>query len=135
MTTWRGYRPDDEGALRAAHQRQCAAITARGGEGFAFPDLGDLRYLLAEAAEREGELLGAVVAHATVELMLVGGSRAMLHSLAKRGPELRGRLRALGCDEVHAFVPRARLDSMTALLGALGMRRSNPAYVPYYTEL
>jgi hypothetical protein len=44
-------------------------------------------------------------------------------------------LRALGADELHAFVPRACLAAMEPLLERMGFRRSNEAFLPLYQSL
>ncbi len=124
---WRPLRPDDVAPLRARHQAQAAE--------FAFPDFDDPRYLLAEVAERDGKLLGAVAAHATIELMFVGATPALLRAAVRERERLRARLLAAGCDEAHAFVPRALAPRMEPLLRRLGFRRSNAAFLPFYREL
>src|SRR6185437_2808877 len=129
--SWRAYTPADADALRRRHALQCAAP----GTAFAFPDLTDPRYVLAAVAENASGLLGAVVAHATLELMFVGGTPRMVASLARDPGWLRRELVSLGADEVHAFVPRARQRAMHPLLARLGLRPSNPDYVPYYGQL
>ncbi len=127
MTAWRPLLADDLPQLRARHEAQ--------GAPFAFPDFDDPRYLLAEVAEGDGALLGAVAAHATVELMLVGATPALLRAAIRERERLRTRLLAAGCDEAHAFVPRALAARMEPLLQRLGFRRSNEGFLPYYREL
>lgn len=128
---WRPYRPEDETALREAHQRQCAA----GGEGFAFPDFRDPRYVWALVGERGDQVLGAIVAHATLELMFVGGDAGLVRDAVRRRHWLEEQLRGLGADEAHAFVPRRQLRAMRPLLHRLGFRPSAEGFVPFYREL
>lgn len=135
MITWRQYRASDEAALRRAHARQCAALAAGGGEPFAFPPLDDPRYLMVEVAERDGMVVLAVAAHATVEMMLIGGDAPTVGSAIRRRQHFRARLRAAGCDEAHAFAARALERPMAALLARAGFRPSSQGYVPYYTEI
>jgi hypothetical protein len=125
--TWRPLDRGDVAGLQARHEAQQA--------GFAFPDFEDPRYVLAEVAEREGRLLGAVAAHATVELMFVGATPELLRAAVRGREWLRMRLLASGCDEAHAFVPRTLAPRMDPLLRRLGFRRSNDAFLPYYREL
>ncbi len=131
MTTWRPMQASDLAPLQAAHARQCGAM----GVEFAFPELADPRYLLARVAERGGKVVGAVVFHATLEAMFVGGDAAMARAAVARRQEFEKELRWCGADEVHAFVPRGLLRSMEPLLRRLGFRRSNPEYVAYYREV
>lgn len=131
MITWRPYRRGDEAALRSRHLRQCEALGVR----FAFPDLDDPRYVLGEVAERGGQVVGAVVFHATLEAMFLGGDAAMVRAAVGRQCAWSGMLRQLGADEVHAFVPRRALRAMERILRRLGFRRSNEAYVPFYREV
>jgi hypothetical protein len=126
-TLWRQLRPGDVPQLRARHAAQ--------GAPFAFPDFDDPRYVLAEVAECDGALLGAVAAHATVEMMFVGATPALLRAAVRERERLRARLLAAGCDEAHAFVPRALAPRMEPLLRRLVFRRSNEDFLPYYREL
>lgn len=128
---WRGYRRADEPALRRAHARQCMAL----GSEFAFPDLDDPRYFLIATGEREGRAEGAIVAHATTEVMFVGGNRHLLRDAIRNRERWERWLVAAGADEAHAFVPGMALPQMDPLLARLGFRRSNPDFVPYYREL
>ncbi|HEY7855886.1 MAG TPA: hypothetical protein VIC32_05535, partial [Terriglobales bacterium] len=116
---WRGFRPGDEPELRAAHAAQCAGL----GMQFAFPDLEDPRTLLVAVCERAGKVVGAVVAHATVEVMFVGGDGNMVRSAVRQESVLAEWLRALGADEAHAFVPRRWVRSMQPILRRLGFAR------------
>jgi hypothetical protein len=128
---WRGFRREDETKLRQAHARQCAAL----GTDFGFPDLNDPHYFLAATGERDGEVEGAIVAHATTEVMFLGGNRHLLrHAIERRG-RFEQWLRAAGADEAHAFIPATALPQMHPLLRRLGFRRSNPEFIPYYREL
>jgi hypothetical protein len=124
---WRPLQPDDIASLRDRHEAQQA--------GFAFPDFGDPRYVMVQVAERGGAVLGAVAAHATVELMFVGATPALLRAAVHGHGLLRARLVAAGCDEAHAFVPRHLAARMEPLLRRMGFRRSNESYLPYYQEL
>ncbi|HVA64314.1 MAG TPA: hypothetical protein VNF74_11365 [Terriglobales bacterium] len=127
MIQWRQFRAGDEGALRRRHQAQGAL--------FAFPALGDPRYLLVEVAERGGGVAGAFVAHATIEVYLLGADAGVARGAVARTPVWRETLGNLGADEVHAFVPRTLVGGMEPLLLRAGMRRSNEAYVPFYCQL
>ncbi|MGH9487058.1 MAG: hypothetical protein ACRD04_05645 [Terriglobales bacterium] len=131
MTFFRELRPVDLSALQAAHQRQCAALGCQ----FGFPDLSDPRYLLTLVAERDGVLIGALTAHATIELMFLGGDPLMVRATIRDRSLLAQRLRTAGCDEAHAFVPNVRLPAMAPLLRRLGFRRSNSGYTPFYASL
>jgi len=128
---WRRFRPGDEPALRAAHAAQCAGL----GMHFAFPDVDDERTLLIAVCERGSQVLGAVMAHATVEVMFVGGDARMVRSAVRHESVLAGWLRALGADEAHAFVPRKWVGSMQPILRRLGFERSNELYTPFYRAL
>jgi hypothetical protein len=131
MIRWRPYRAEDDRALRLRHARQCEAS----GVEWAYPNFDDPRYLVIEVAERDGEVLGAVAAHATVEMMFVGCDPLTARAAVRAQAALRRRMTAAGCDEVHAFVPRRWLKSMEPLLRRLGFRRSNGSYEPFYREL
>lgn len=128
---WRRFRPEDEAQLRRAHAQQCAAMGSR----FAFPDLDDSRYYLAAAGERDGQVEGAIVAHATTEVMFLGGNRHLTRSAIANREMFEQWLRGAGADEAHAFVPITVLPQMHPLLARLGFRRSNPDFVPYFREL
>ncbi|HUX66397.1 MAG TPA: hypothetical protein VMV31_02795 [Terriglobales bacterium] len=128
MIHWRPYQPGDEAALRRRHEAQ--------GGLFAFPELSaDPRYLLVEVAERDGEVAGAFVAHATIEVYLLGADAGVARAALKEGPRWRRQLQAIGADEAHAFVPRAVVGGMEPLLRRVGLRRSNESFVPFYCEL
>ncbi|MGH8115524.1 MAG: hypothetical protein ACREPS_10805 [Rhodanobacteraceae bacterium] len=131
MTRWRAYEPGDEIALRAAHATQCQAA----GTDFAFPNFADPRYILVSVAERNGEVIGAVAAHATIEMLFVGGDAPMVRSAVRRRGQFAAWLRTLGCDEAHAFVPNRLVKKMEPVLQRLGFRRSNSAYTTFYAEL
>ncbi|MGH9482513.1 MAG: hypothetical protein ACRD1L_10540 [Terriglobales bacterium] len=131
MTGWRPYRKSDEAALRRKHAAQCSAL----GEAFTFPDFSDPRYLVVEVMERDGEVVGAVAAHATLEVMFIGGDPLMARAAVGARERLAQRLRAAGGDEAHAFVPRTVLRRMEPILRRLGFRRSNERYTPFYREL
>lgn len=131
MITWRPYFRDDWEALRRLHKAWCG----RAGVRFAFPDLDDPRYLLTRVAERNGAVAGAVTAHATVELMLVGANAAVARSAIRERAQLAEELRAAGCDEAHAFVPVALLGGMEPLMRRAGFRRSNQEYTTFYASL
>lgn len=131
MITWRSYLRSDDAALRWRHAQQCLAM----GERFHYPDFSDPRYLVVEVAERNGEVVGAVAAHATLEMMFVGGDPLVARAAVKAREKLAARLRAAGGDEAHAFVPKGMLRRMEPIMRRLGFRRSNEAYVPFYREL
>lgn len=128
---WRCFREADAPALREAHARQCAALGAQ----FAFPELDDPRYFRIVTGEREGRVEGAIVAHATTEVMFLGGNRHLVRSAIEQRGALEHWLRSAGVDEAHAFVPVTVLPQMHPLLQRLGFRRSNPDFIPYYREL
>ncbi|MGH9413015.1 MAG: hypothetical protein ACRD0Y_04670 [Terriglobales bacterium] len=127
MITWRPFRPEDAAALRARHCEQ--------GAGFAFPDLADPRYLWTQVAERDGRIVGAVAAHATLELMFVGADPLVVRAAVHSRHRFAAMLRSAGADEAHAFIPNRLLARMEPLLTRLGFRRSNQAYTPFYQEL
>lgn len=129
--TWRPWQPADEGALRTAHASQCGRLRT----WFDFPNLRDPRYIWALTAERAGEARGVIAAHATLEGMIVGGEAAMMRDLIEHRSWFLDQLRVRGADEVHAFVPRAGLRALEPLLGRLGFRRSNEAFLPMYQSL
>jgi hypothetical protein len=128
---WRPWQPADDAALRLAHAAQCSRLHT----WFEFPNLLDPRYIWALTAERGGEARGVIAAHATLEGMIVGGEAAMMRDLAEHTSWFVDQLRALGADEVHAFVPRAGLRALEPLLGRLGFRRSNEAFLPLYQSI
>ncbi|TAN23904.1 MAG: hypothetical protein EPN33_03555 [Acidobacteria bacterium] len=127
MISWRPFRSADEAALRARHVAQNAA--------FAFPDLADPRFVLVEVAEKDGQIIGAVGAHVTIELMFVGADSLVVRAAVRDRARFAGQLRALGADEAHVFVPNRLLAGMEPLLVRLGFRRSNQDYTPFYQEL
>ncbi|MGN6591700.1 MAG: hypothetical protein ACTHJX_02250 [Terriglobales bacterium] len=128
---WRPWQPADAAALRRAHAVQCGRLNT----WFEFPDLRDPHYVWALTAERNGEAQGVIAAHATLEAMIVGGEAAMMRDLIEHRDWFVHQLRALGADELHAFVPRACLAAMEPLLGRMGFRRSNEAFLPLYQSL
>lgn len=127
MITWRAFRPADEAALRARHAAQKAE--------FVFPELADPRFVLVEVAENNGEIAGALAAHATLELMFLGANPLAVRAAVRNRARFAFQLRALGADEAHVFVPNRLLASMEPLLVRLGFRRSNQNYTPFYQEL
>lgn len=131
MIRWRPCRQGDEAVLRSRHAAQCQALGVR----FAFPDLDDPRYVLAEVAEREGKVVGAVLFHATLEAMFLGGDAGMVREAVSRQWVWSGMLHHLGADEVHAFVPRRALRAMERIVRRMGFRRSNEEYVTFYREI
>ena len=131
MIRWRPYRSSDGGRLRERHEAQCRAMGAE----FPYPDFSDPRYVVVEVAERDGELAGAVAAHATIEVMLIGAEAAVARAAVRERRHLVERLRGAGADEAHAFVPRRLLKRMEPVMRRLGFRRSNESYVAFYQEL
>lgn len=131
MTTWRPFRKSDEPTLRERHAAQCRAM----GQTFAFPNLDDPRYLVVEVAVRDGEIVGAIAAHATIEVMFLGGDPKLAREAVRAREKLEQRLTGAGADEAHAFVPNAILRSMEPILRRLGFRRSNEAFTVFYREL
>lgn len=127
MITWRPFRSIDVAALRARHAAQHAAL--------AFPDLADPRFVLIEVAENNGQVVGAVAAHATLELMFVGADPGVVRAAVRARAHFTDQLRRRGADEAHAFVPNRLLAGMEPLLIRLGFRRSNQDYTPFYQEL
>lgn len=131
MIYWRRYRTEDGAALKARHEAECA----RAGFRFEFPALDDPRYLMCEVAERDGQPVAALVVHATVEVMLIGADAAVARAAVEQAPLFAERLRAIGADEAHAFVPKRLMAGMAPLLRRAGFRASNADYVPYYREI
>lgn len=127
MITWRPFRSTDATVLLARHAARKAA--------FAFPDLADPRFVLVEVAEKDGQIVGAVAAHATLELMFLGADPSVVRAAVRDRDHFAGQLRKLGADEAHIFVPNRLLGSMEPLLVRLGFRRSNQDYTPFYQEL
>ncbi|MGH9475435.1 MAG: hypothetical protein ACRD1C_03780 [Terriglobales bacterium] len=131
MISWRPYRAADRKRLRERHCAWCASS----GVAFPFPDLDDPRYLITQVAVRNGEVVGAVTAHATVELMFLGADADVARSAVRERARMAEVLRAAGADEAHAFVPNALLDGMEPLLRRFGFQRSNQDYTVFYTKL
>lgn len=128
MIRWRRHLAGDTTALRLRHEAQAAP--------FAFPELtADPRYLMVEVAERDGEVAGAFVAHATIEVYLLGADAGVARAAVRRAAAWRAMLRDLGADEAHVFVPRAAVAGMEPLLRRAGLRRSNETFVPFYSEI
>lgn len=131
MIRFRSYRALDQPALRRLHARQ----VRRSGATFAFPNLDDPRYLRTFVAERDGEIVGAIVTHATLETFFVGDDPGLLRAAIRAKPALERALASAGADELHAFVPRRWRRAMAPLLKRLGFRPSNEAFVTFYREL
>lgn len=131
MIAFRPYRAEDRAALEDLHRQQ----VGESGAVFAFPDLDDPRYLRVYIAERDGQVVGAVIFHATVETFFVGADPTLVRATVRHRQALERDLTAAGADELHAFVPRALANKMRPLLERLGFRRSNPAFEPWYREL
>ena len=131
MITFRLYRPEDRSALEELHRRQVQCTKTE----YAFPDLDDPRYLRVFVAEKDGALLGAVVAHATVEVFFLGDDPELIRATVRERNAIRDELVRVGADEAHAFVPVRLAEKMGRLLARLGFRRSSAAFETWYREL
>ncbi len=129
---FRPLRPADESVLRAIHARQ------RRSTGFEYhwPELfRDPNYYRVLVCEREGQVEGCIVAHATTEMFLIADRPRMLRALTRHKPELEDFMRRAGADEIHAFVPRSLLSRMRSWLARMGFRPSSPRCITFYREL
>lgn len=131
MIIWRPYRRQDKAALERRHHAQCS----RSGVDFAFPDLDDPRYLVTEVAEYNGRIVGAVTAHATIEVMFVGADPLVARAAVRARRRFIQRLQQAGADEAHAFVPNRLLTKMRPLMRLLGFAQSNQDYTVFYQSL
>lgn len=123
MITRRAYRPDDEPALRAIHAQQCGAVGAE----TPFP-ANDTQTFTMAVFEEDGRVVGAVVAHAAIELYYIAADAMALRAAWREHDAIRAELAAAGIDEVRLFELVATLDKLEPLLRRLGFEPMNPAY-------
>lgn len=125
--------PGTRAELAAVHARQQGKL--RPEERYAMPQLDDPRYLAVWVAYRDGRAVGAIVAHATLEVYAIGDSPLLLRAAAAQQGRWRRWLSQAGCDEAHCFVPASLAGKLQRWLARFGFRRSNPAFTPFYTEI
>jgi hypothetical protein len=85
--------------------------------------------------DEQGQVRGALIGHTTIELMIVADDARVLRLLAVRRPAIAALLRHFDFDDAHAFVLWPLARKLKRLFERAGMRRSNPDYVPFYSDL
>jgi hypothetical protein len=123
LITRRAYQSSDEAALRAIHARQCEAIGAQ----TPYP-ANDTQTFAMAVFEENGRVVGAVVAHAAIELYYIAADAMALRAAWREHDVIRAELAAAGIDEVRLFELESTLSKLEPLLRRLGFHAADPRY-------
>ena len=107
MIEFRNYREDEEkndsSSVLALHQETEQAI----GKKMDLPNLADHPVLIAEVAEKHGEVKGALYLESVPECCFIGRDAEVTVSAVRHAPEILARLKAHGFRVVRLQVPKA----------------------------